>query len=288
MKKPITLSEIRPFVRLCRRFSLSRGSGYPAVALYDVRLIFCTEGSGVVQTEERTYTLFRGDLLLLPPGCAYSFRAPERDGAYLIVNFDYTQEGAHLMEAIPSAFPGEFEESKEICPVLFTDEPVLNAPLFLSDMHKLTDPLLRLMAILSRKVIYYEREASALLVTVLLECLRTARLGALSRGRAAFGAVLDYLHEHYGEHLTNGTVAEALGYHPNYVNELVRHATGLSLHRYLTAIRIRHAIELLEEGERTVGEIALLCGFGDIYHFSRVFKSVTGVAPTRYRQRGQD
>ena len=286
MKKPISFQEIRPFVRLARRFSLPHKNSFYEVVSYDVRLFFCVEGGGVVTVSGRPFSLGRGDLLLLPPGSPYTFESPERDGVYLIVNFDYTQENAHLSDSIPPVPTREFREEDAVSPVLITDEPMLNEPLFLCEMHKLAEPLSRLVVVLSRKVIYYEREAAALLESILLECVRTRRLGSLSHGRAPAGAVLDHLHEHYAEHLTNQTVAEALGYHPNYVSELVKQATGVSLHRYLTSIRIKHAIDLLEEGERTVGEIATLCGFGDIYHFSKSFKQVTGLSPTRYRLGG--
>lgn len=242
------------------------------------------EGSGVVGTRERAFLLSHGDLLILPPGCPYTFEAPEEDGTYLIVNYDYTQEASHICEPIPPVPLCELREEDLLSPVVLIDEPSLNEPFFLGEMYKLTELFLRLEAILSHKIVYYEREASALLETVLLECLRARRLGALPRGRSSVGAVLDYLHKHYATRLCNRDVAEALGYHPNYVSELVKRATGLSLHRYLTAVRIRRAVELLEEGELSVGEIAEACGFCDIYHFSRTFKGVTGAPPTRYRR----
>lgn len=284
MKKPICFSEIRPFVRFVRQLYFSSGSRGGAVVPCDSRLFFCLSGGGTILTEGRELRMKRGDVLLLPQGCPYILHGSAEEVAYLAVNFDYTQEAAHLKKPILPIPLEDFSGDGVLSDISFSDETALNSPLYLGEMYRLEEPLAHLLSVFSRKIIYYECELAALFTEILLECLRSHRLNPLSRNRAAFQRVLDYLHEHYREHLTNSSVAAVLGYHPNYVSELVKRATGLSLHRYLLSVRIKHAIDLLEEGERSVGEIAAYCGFCDIYHFSRAFKMVTGVAPTHYRR----
>ena len=48
------------------------------------------------------------------------------------------------------------------------------------------------------------------------------------------------------------------------------------------ALRIQRACQLLRGRECTIGEIAALLGFESVYYFSRVFKKLTGVAPSRW------
>ena len=148
MKKSMTFDTIRPFVRLAKQFALSRGNGFYAVCSYDVRLFFCTDGGGTIGAEERTFALTRGDLLILPPGCPYTFDAPTEDGNYIIVNFDYTQDTAHLKEPISPAPPSQFRRDAPFADIHFADEPILNKPFLLRKMHKLSEPLSRLVEIL--------------------------------------------------------------------------------------------------------------------------------------------
>ena len=61
---------------------------------------------------------------------------------------------------------------------------------------------------------------------------------------------------------------------------------------YANALRIGRAKDLLSErGDAktknreayTIGEIAELCGFPDVFYFTQLFKKVTGVPPAKWR-----
>lgn len=43
-----------------------------------------------------------------------------------------------------------------------------------------------------------------------------------------------------------------------------------------------NATEMLETGVFSIGEIAEKCGFYDIYHFSKYFKSIMKVTPSNF------
>jgi AraC-like DNA-binding protein len=57
--------------------------------------------------------------------------------------------------------------------------------------------------------------------------------------------------------------------------------TGKSPHKYHNEARTGLACELLVKGYQ-IKEVASLVGLSDPYHFSKVFKSVTGFAPSFY------
>ena len=67
--------------------------------------------------------------------------------------------------------------------------------------------------------------------------------------------------------------------------ELFRHAFATTPNRYLITRRIERAKELLAAEGVSVTEVAELCGFSDVYYFSKVFKRETGMAPVQWNGR---
>ena len=54
-------------------------------------------------------------------------------------------------------------------------------------------------------------------------------------------------------------------------------------HQYLVRSRLRRAARLLVENERSITDIALDVGFGDLSNFIRTFHRAAGVSPRRFR-----
>ena len=52
---------------------------------------------------------------------------------------------------------------------------------------------------------------------------------------------------------------------------------------YLTDIRLSAAANLLSDGGLGISDIAEMCGFSDVYYFSRLFKNHFGMSPAKYR-----
>lgn len=69
------------------------------------------------------------------------------------------------------------------------------------------------------------------------------------------------------------------------LQRLFNERTGVSPYRYYLALRIDAATWVLANTQRGLKEIAREYGFSDEYHFSRVFRSMRGVAPGAWRSR---
>jgi AraC family transcriptional regulator len=59
--------------------------------------------------------------------------------------------------------------------------------------------------------------------------------------------------------------------------------TGLTPHQYVRRTRLREAAMRLVAESRTVADIALDCGFGDVSNFNRAFRAEFGMSPRAYR-----
>ena len=93
-----------------------------------------------------------------------------------------------------------------------------------------------------------------------------------------------YIQENRGDKIALNDVAERVSFSPSYFSTLFKRAMGISFSTYLTFYRIEHAMELLEDDNVFLYEIAEKTGMGDISHFSKTFKTVTGYSPNAWRK----
>ena len=61
--------------------------------------------------------------------------------------------------------------------------------------------------------------------------------------------------------------------------------SGKSPKAYIQAIQMERAIQLLDDPEQPVAEVAQLCGFSETSNFSHTFKRIYGCTPTQYRSK---
>lgn len=84
--------------------------------------------------------------------------------------------------------------------------------------------------------------------------------------------------------LTMDTICDNLGISASYLGQLFKKNKESTFVKYLTGVRMEKATEMLvSTGDRIV-EIALQCGYRDVYYFSHSFKKIVGVSPKKYRE----
>jgi len=103
---------------------------------------------------------------------------------------------------------------------------------------------------------------------------------------ATFFALLQYVDEHYREEMNLSDLSEHLHINPNYVSQLFRKETGVTLGSYVTGKRIADAKELLLTTKKSVADVAEESGFNDYFYFMKTFKKHVGMTPGRYRSSG--
>lgn len=55
--------------------------------------------------------------------------------------------------------------------------------------------------------------------------------------------------------------------------------------KWLTKRRLQRAMDILQSGHSSIGEVAIECGFKNLSHFSRVFKERYGMAPSHFQEK---
>jgi transcriptional regulator GlxA family with amidase domain len=92
-----------------------------------------------------------------------------------------------------------------------------------------------------------------------------------------------YMKEHLDRPLQASTLASRANVSLSHYFALFKRRTGATPIDYFIQLRMERACELLKQTPLAIKEIAAALGYEDPFYFSRVFKSVTTVAPREYR-----
>ena len=92
-----------------------------------------------------------------------------------------------------------------------------------------------------------------------------------------------HLDAHFADPDCLAAAVAASGLSARRFGDLFRAAFDTTPNRYIVGRRVDRAESLLEAGGLTVAETAELCGFSDVYYFSKVFKRETGVTPGKWK-----
>ena len=92
-----------------------------------------------------------------------------------------------------------------------------------------------------------------------------------------------YVGEHFTEDINLSTVAQSLGYTPNYISKFFKQEKGVNFTDYLNRKRIEFAKGQLA-GKASIKQIAQRSGFSSSTIFIRTFEKYEGISPGEYRR----
>ncbi|MBO5852485.1 MAG: helix-turn-helix transcriptional regulator, partial [Clostridia bacterium] len=72
-----------------------------------------------------------------------------------------------------------------------------------------------------------------------------------------------------------------------YFSRNFKAVTGRTFREYLNLVRIEHANVLLTTTEKSISEIASLCGFGSVSHFIYTYKKSQNITPLAFRHKNK-
>ena len=101
----------------------------------------------------------------------------------------------------------------------------------------------------------------------------------------AFAAVILYVDEHIGEELRSEDAAEQIGMSRSYFSTRFKEMTGETFHQYVIHRKMKAAAERIEEGGKSITQIATELGYDNFHYFARVFAREHGCNPSEYRKR---
>lgn len=148
----------------------------------------------------------------------------------------------------------------------------------------------RLFGVCKEGIIGREAELMGAVFSFLSEELKAGGVQDLVVGRSLQRAeqlkpALEYIEQHYSQHISLETLANLTGFSPKYFCRYFRGIVHRSPIDYLNYYRVERAATFLTGEDMNVAEVAALCGYADSSAFIKQFRKYKGTTPKQYKMK---
>lgn len=98
------------------------------------------------------------------------------------------------------------------------------------------------------------------------------------------GIAKSYIDANFHRDISLEEVSRATGLSPQYFSRFFKEETGENFIDYLTRVRITEAKRLLKDQKLSIKEVSYQVGYNDPNYFSKIFKKVTGLSPSGFKE----
>lgn len=269
----LPVENVRPAIRIAHR--LHGPLNIPRRIIFDHELVLILAGRGELSFDDGQVPLSPGTLLVIPPFVPHAF-----------ASFGIVDHAAIHFDLAPNVPDAGGLADRRPYEVRLTHGLALprQSPAG-RDVESTFD---RIIAAHSNRSPLEELEAANLLTRLLIDLIRFRSRDAAGRGelrnQSRIERVLAYVAGHFAEPMTVERLAEVAGLSASRFSALFRAHVGSSPMDYVRRVRVDEARRLLADVDLSVKEVARRVGFEDGFHFSKVFRAVDGLPPTRYRE----
>lgn len=94
----------------------------------------------------------------------------------------------------------------------------------------------------------------------------------------------DYLKENINKNITIDELSAYFNMSRSHISNIYRTATGKSIIQSFNDMKIEKAKDYIENLQYNITQISDELGFSSVHYFSRMFKKIVGISPTKYEQ----
>lgn len=276
----MTLFDLNPFIRWVGIHPAPLMLHNARIA-YDYRLFYILGGTGSFIIEGTGYSFAPDSLFLIPSGYKYEYTFQDPASVrILILNFDLTTAAAHLTDPIGVVTEKQYSPSQLVDSCRY---PFLEKEKYFEALPSIKPLLLNISSLFIDQPYLYRELASSLLKEVLIRVLQFEQKQITPVSSQTVNRILADIRKNYAQEMSNTSLAGKYGYHPYYLNRLIKAQTGISLHQYILLQRTEAAKNLLLASSLSIQEIAEHTGFRTAAQFSTAFRERTGQTPSAYR-----
>ena len=249
--------------------SLYRSVSTDGRQLNEYQVVYIASGEGWFETRNISrVNIYQATMLLLPPGAWHRYRADERTGWHEHW-LGFTGHGAPALWralALPEEASVLTLHDEDSAPLAMMREALRYS------IHPTTADHARLAGIIHR-----------LLACIAERWNDTRAVVHTTDERDRFEQVRYFLSQRIHSSVTIEEIERQVGCARSTLHRLFERYAGVSPYRYYLSLKVRAAAWELVHTNTPIKSIAQRYHFSDQYHFSRVFLSITGQRPSRWR-----
>ena len=229
-------------------------------------LHYILNGKGVYRVNERQCVLSKGEGFLIEPGVPAYYRADAKDPwTYLWIGFT----GTKAVDCVRDLG-------------LSRDQPT-----FICRRSETLRRIVESMMSSNMASIIQQYVLQGLLyefIATLLQDIKPENMPVLSEKNIYVERAIQYICSHYAQTVRVKDIADYICIDRSYLYKLFEKNLGISPQEFLIRFRIFRAVELLTLTDKSIEDVARMCGYKEAFIFSAIFKKKIGLSPGNYRR----
>jgi len=242
---------------------------------------YTVAGEGLLEVNGKRHKQTRGSIFIVERPGQYRYRLPENSAFWEFKFINFSFAALPFWNAIVGMFGRTFkiQENSEL--MRYWDElfeRVINMDV---KKNNNADPSVYIHPLNPFETVFDNSRRAYELIMMLHTHL--IKHGVVSSDMESIQLCLEFIHSNYKERIGNLDIANAGFISPYYLIKRFKDVIGETPVHYLTKLRIKQAMMMLQNPKNTVNDIARECGFQNGNYFTKVFKKFTNLSPSEYR-----
>ena len=103
-------------------------------------------------------------------------------------------------------------------------------------------------------------------------------------GSSEIGQIMEDIEQNFTKDISLNDLAQKYALSLSHLSGLIKQETGMTFTDHVASRRIKLAEKLLGNPRYTVADVGRMVGYDDYYYFTKWFKRLMGVTPSKYRR----
>ncbi len=223
--------------------------------------------------EDKIVKLSENHVVIIPPFCMHKTEGGPYKRVNLYISNDLLDESEKkFLNSCPSflSFDSDAEAKKTILSLLYP---------FVKDYAK-SDTLLKKYSLPITKTFLYVMQTATL-----TEFSSSQTSIKNNKSEKTILDIVAYINNHYRENITLDLLKKKFYVSRNTLCKNFQKTMNCTVNEYCTSVRLNKSKHLLLTTDKSIEDIADLCGYSSANYFGSAFKSKTGISPMAYRKK---